>query len=104
MSYAVVLTGGRQYRVKPGDVLDIGRIPGDEGSTASLEHVLAHGEGEAVVVGSPKVEGAKVQAEILAHIRAPKVTAFKYKRRKGYHRKVGHRQEMTRIKVAEIIG
>lgn len=97
--YAVIRTGGKQYRVKEGDVLSVERLPGDVGSTITFDDVLAVGEGAELKVGTPHVAGAKVDAEIVLQGRARKVIVFKFKRRKNYKRTKGHRQYFTRIKV-----
>jgi len=96
--FAVIRTGGKQYRVAPGDVLEIERLPGDAGASITFSEVLmADGK-----IGAPLVSGASVAAEIVAQDRAPKVVAFKKKRRKNTHRKRGHRQLLTRVKITEI--
>ncbi|MEK7314157.1 MAG: 50S ribosomal protein L21 [Deltaproteobacteria bacterium] len=100
--YAVVKTGGKQYRVKEGDTLRVEKLEGDKGSTIELKDVLAVGEGEAVKLGAPAVDNAKVVCEILAQGKDKKVLLFKKKRRKGYSKKQGHRQFFTSIKVKEI--
>lgn len=102
--YAVVETGGKQYRVQAGDVIDVERLEGEVGSKVTLDHVKAVSQDGALVLGEPEVEGAAVVAEIVDQHRGKKVVAFKKKRRKGYHRKVGHRQELTRLKVETING
>jgi large subunit ribosomal protein L21 len=96
--YAVIRTGGKQYRVAPGDVVEIERLPGDPGASITFSEVLATGE----KIGAPLVAGASVAAEILAQHRADKVVAFKKKRRKNTHRKRGHRQSLTRVKINSI--
>jgi len=103
-AYAVVETGGKQYRVKKGDVLEIERLEGDAGAKVTLDRVLAVSNGSELTVGAPVVSGASVSAEIVEQFRGEKVINFKKKRRKGYHRKVGHRQSLTRVKVEEIKG
>ena len=100
--YAVVKTGGKQYRVKEGDTLRVEKLEGDKGSTIELKDVLAVGEGEAVKLGAPAVDNAKVLCEILAQGKDKKVLLFKKKRRKGYSKKQGHRQFFTSIKIKEI--
>lgn len=100
--YAIVATGGKQYKVSSGTLLDVERLDGEAGSSVRLDQVLALRSQDKFQVGRPLVKGAVVVAEIVKHLRGPKVVNFKYKRRKGYHRKVGHRQELTRLKVAEI--
>jgi large subunit ribosomal protein L21 len=100
--YAVVETGGKQYRMVPGGVVAVERVPGDVGEVVELSRVLFVAEGEKVQIGSPLVPGAKVRATILGQVRSPKVTVFKFKRRKKYRRKTGHRQRLTRLRVEEI--
>ncbi len=100
--YAIVATGGKQYKVSSGALLDVERLAGEAGSSVRLDQVLALRSQDKFQVGRPLVKGAVVVAEIVKHLRGPKVVNFKYKRRKGYHRKVGHRQELTRLKVVEI--
>ena len=101
--FAVIKTGGRQYRVVPNDVLEIGKIAGDVGTIVQLGEVLVVG-GDTPVLGAPTVAGASVAAEVLDHKRGPKVIAFKKRRRKNSRRKRGHRQELTTVKIRDIIG
>jgi large subunit ribosomal protein L21 len=96
--FAVIRTGGKQYTVAPGDVLEIDRLPGEAGATISFSEVLMAGS----KIGAPLLSGASVAAEIGAQHRAPKVVAFKKKRRKNTHRKRGHRQLLTRVKINSI--
>ncbi len=98
-AYAVIETGGKQYRVQEGDILEVERLDAKAGSTVSIPDVLAVSDGKELKVGTPLVKGAKVKAEVVDHVRADKVVAFKRKRRKGYKRKIGHRQELTKLKV-----
>ena len=100
--FAVIKTGGRQYRVVPDDVLEIGKIAGDVGTIVQLGEVLLVG-GDQPVLGSPTVAGASVAAEVLQHKRGPKVIAFKKRRRKNSRRKRGHRQEFTLVRITEIL-
>ncbi|MBV9531718.1 MAG: 50S ribosomal protein L21 [Bradyrhizobium sp.] len=100
--FAVVKTGGRQYRVAPDDVLEIGRIEGEVGTIVQLAEVLLLG-GEAPVLGAPTVAGASVAAEVLQHKRGPKVIAFKKRRRKNSRRKRGYRDELTVLRITEIL-
>ncbi len=100
--YAVIKTGGKQYRVTEGDVLNVEKLSGEPGSRIELPDVLAVGEGESIRVGSPRVEGAVVVAEILTHDRDKKVIIYKKKRRKGYDKRQGHRQPFTSLKIQEI--
>src|SRR5438270_4938743 len=97
MTYAIIKTGGRQYRVAEGDTVDVDLLDIEPGKTATFE-VLMH------VDGSKVSDGGKVTAEILEQRKDKKVIAFKYKRRKGYHRTVGHRRRLTRVKIKSITG
>ncbi len=100
--YAVIRTGGKQYRVAEGDVVNVERLAGDVGSKIAFDDVLAVGQGSDLKLGTPTISGAKVEAEILAQERAKKIIVFKFKRRKGYKRTKGHRQYYTRVKVTSI--
>ena len=100
--FAVIKTGGRQYRVVPDDVLEIGKIAGDVGTIVQLGEVLVVG-GDAPVLGTPTVAGATVAAEVLDHKRGPKVIAFKKRRRKNSRRKRGYRDEITVLRITEIL-
>ena len=102
-AYAVVETGGKQYLVKAGDTVEVELLDGAAGSTIELTSVLAVSDGTTLKVGTPTVAGAQVSAEIVDPlVRGPKVVAFKKKRRKGYRRKVGHRQGHTVLRIASI--
>ncbi|HMO52326.1 MAG TPA: 50S ribosomal protein L21 [Kiritimatiellia bacterium] len=103
-AYAVIDTGGKQYRVQANDMFDIELVDGEAGTVITLDRVLAVSNGSELVVGAPTVAGASVTAEIVAQHRGPKVVAFKKNRRKGFHKKIGHRQELTKIRVKEIKG
>jgi len=98
MAYAIIKTGGRQYRVAEGDTLDVDLLDVAPGKKADLE-VLMHIDGDKVTLG-----GGKVTAEVIDHRKDKKVMAFKYKRRKGYHRTVGHRRKLTRVNIKSIGG
>jgi len=100
--YAVVRTGGKQYKVTKDQVLTVESLAGDVGATLTLDEVLLLG-GEAPKVGAPLVAGASVACEIVAHGQGEKVIAFKKKRRKNTHRKRGHRQHFTKLKVLDIV-
>ena len=102
--YAVIKTGGKQYRVAPDDVLTIERITGDPGSVVEFGEVLMVGGSDSPKLGAPHVSGAKVVAEVVEQGRAAKVIAFKKRRRKNSRRKRGHRQQQTTVKITEIIG
>ena len=100
--FAVIKTGGKQYRVAPDDVLEIGKIDGEPGTIVQLNEVLVVG-GDTPVLGVPAVAGASVAVEVLDHKRGPKVIAFKKRRRKNSRRKRGYRDELTLIRVSEIL-
>jgi large subunit ribosomal protein L21 len=100
--FAVIRTGGKQYRVAKDDVLEIERLDGDEGAKITFGEVLLLGGGKSPKNGSPLVKGASVAAEIVSQKRGPKIVAFKKKRRKNTHRKRGHRQHVTTVKITSI--
>jgi len=99
--YAVIKTGGKQYRVSEGDKLRVEKLPGDAGASVTFDEVLMIG-GDKVAVGKPLVKGAKVTAKILTQDRAKKVIIFKFRRRKNYRRKRGHRQPFTEIQITGV--
>ena len=99
--YAVIKTGGKQYRVSEGDVIRVEKLAGGVGDSVEFDEVLMVG-GEKVAVGTPTVTGAKVSAEIVAQDRAKKIIVFKKKRRKNYRRKYGHRQPYTELKITGV--
>ena len=100
--FAVMRSGGKQYRVAPNDIIRVEKLEAEVGATVSLDEVLLVGEGDAVTVGTPAIDGASVVAEVLDQFRGPKVLVFKKKRRKNYRRKQGHRQALTLLRVTEI--
>jgi large subunit ribosomal protein L21 len=100
--FAVIRTGGKQYRVQEGDVLDVELFDAEEGKPATFNEVLLVAEGENVQLGRPTLAGAAVSADVIGEVKGDKVIAFKFKRRKGYHRTVGHRQRYLRVKVSKI--
>ncbi len=101
--YAVFETGGKQFRAEPGARLRVPSLDAEPGEAVTFDHVLLAGDGEEqVVVGTPTVEGAVVKAEVLRHGRGDKVIVFKRKRRKGYRKKQGHRQNFTEIRIQEV--
>ncbi len=100
--YAVIKTGGKQYRVSAGEKLKIEQIPADIGSEIVLDQVLMVGDGEAVKLGAPLVPGAAVKAKVLGHGRGEKVRIFKLRRRKHYRKSQGHRQNYTEIEILGI--
>ena len=102
MAYAIIRIGGRQFRVAEGDTLDVDRLDVEPGKTATFGDVLLFADGKDVTHGDPLVSGARVTAEVVEQRKDKKVLAFKYKRRKGYHRTVGHRRKLTRVKIKTI--
>ena len=102
--YAVIKTGGKQYRVAQGDRLRVEKLAGNVGDTVTLGEVLLVGEGDGVKVGAPLVSGAKVEAKIIAQDRGKKIIIFKFRRRKNYRRKTGHRQPFTALEITGITG
>jgi len=100
--YAVVTTGGRQYRVSPGDMIDVEKLTGAVGDTVALTNVQLVGQGAEVTIGAPAVAGVRVEAQITAQKRGKKIIIFKHRRRKGYRRKQGHRQSLTSLKILAI--
>jgi large subunit ribosomal protein L21 len=100
--YAVVETGGKQYRVAAGETLEVDRLENEAGKPVVLDRVLFIANEGKFSIGAPTVAKATVTADVVEHFRGEKKVAFKMKRRKGYHRTVGHRQELTRIKISEI--
>lgn len=100
--YAVVATGGRQYRVSLGDRIEVEKLTGDVGETVTLTDVHMIGQGVDVTVGTPMLSGVRVEAQIVAQKRGKKIIIFKHRRRKGYRRKMGHRQSLTALKITGI--
>src|SRR5438445_2947973 len=100
--YAVMTTGGRQYRVSPGDTIDVEKLTGAVGETVTVTNVQLVGQGAEVIVGAPAVAGVRVEAQIIAQKRGKKIIIFKHRRRKGYRRKQGHRQSLTSLRVTGI--
>ena len=100
--YAIIATGGKQYKVSEGDVIKVERLGAEPGEEVVFDQVLVVG-GEQTVVGSPVVDGASVKATVVANGRARKVIVYKYKPKTGYHKKNGHRQHFTQVKIDQII-
>lgn len=100
--YAVVSSGGKQYRVEAGNELILERVPGDAGASITFDRVLLVGDGDAVTVGTPTVEGATVSGTVLGEALGPKLIVFKFKQKATYRRKNGHRQHLTRVRIDEI--
>jgi large subunit ribosomal protein L21 len=102
MAYAIIKTGGRQFRVAEGDTIDVDLLKIEAGKTAVFGEVLMYADGDKLTQGDPLISGAKVIGEVVEQRKDKKVIAFKFKRRKGYHRTVGHRRKLTRIKIKSI--
>lgn len=102
MAYAVIQTGGKQYRVAEGDEIEVEKLDFEAGATAEFSEVLLVANGTSVEIGEPLVAGAKVTAEVVDQFKDDKVIAFKFRRRKGYHRTVGHRRQLTKLKIQSI--
>jgi large subunit ribosomal protein L21 len=100
--YAVIETGSKQYRVSAGDTVRIERVPAKAGESITFDRVLLVGNEGKSTFGSPTVTQAAVTGNVVEHVRGEKVVAFKMKRRKGYHKKIGHRQELSVVKITEI--
>lgn len=102
--YAVIETGGKQYRVQEGDIIFIEKVAGNEGEALNFDKVLLVSNGEEVKVGKPYVDGVSVNGNIVEHGKARKVVVFKFKRKKDYRKKQGHRQPYTKVKIEKING
>src|SRR5436853_7618744 len=102
MAYAIIKTGGRHYRVAERDTVDVDLLDVDAGKQATFGNVLMYADGDKLTHGDPLISGAKVTAEVVEQRKDKKVIAFKFKRRKGYHRTVGHRRKLTRMKIKSI--
>ena len=102
MAYAIIRTGGRQFRVEEGETVDVDLLDVEPGETTTFWDVLLFADGKDMTHGNPLISGAKVTAEVLEQRKDKKIIAFKYKRCKGYHRTVGHRRKLTRIKIKTI--
>ncbi len=102
--YAIVKTGGKQYKVREGDILQVEKLAGEVGHEIAFEDVLMYSDGETVTVGQPKVDNVTVSGQIVAQGKSKKIIVFKYKRRKRYRRKQGHRQQFTAVRIDSIKG
>ncbi|NNG05882.1 MAG: 50S ribosomal protein L21 [Inquilinus sp.] len=100
--FAVIRTGGKQYKVAKDDIIQVEKLDAEPGAKLSLDEVLMVDGGKGVTVGAPLVAGASVKAEVLEQARGPKIIVFKMKRRQGYRRKAGHRQDLTVLKITDI--
>ena len=100
--YAVVETGGNQYKVQPGDVIFVEKIEAGEGETVKLDRVLMVGRDDGIVTGSPTVEGASVTAKVVKNGKGPKIMVFKFKAKKNYRKRQGHRQPYTKLQIEAV--
>ena len=103
MSYAIFITGGRQFRAEPGVTIKVPLLAAKPGDEVSFDQVLVASDGKSVQTGTPKVKGAKVTAEVVRHGKDKKIRIFRFARRTGYRRKAGHRQDFTEIKIADVM-
>ncbi|HHY36785.1 MAG TPA: 50S ribosomal protein L21 [Firmicutes bacterium] len=102
--YAIIETGGKQYKVQPGDVVFVEKLPAEVGGKVEFDRVLALKQDDKLQVGTPYVEGARVVAKVLEHDKHKKILVFKYKAKSNYRRRYGHRQPFTRVQIEEIRG
>ena len=102
--YALIKTGGKQFKVAAGEKIKVEQLPADVGAEITLDQVLMVGEGESVRIGTPMITGATVTAKVVAHGRGPKIKIFKMRRRKHYQKHQGHRQNFTEIQISGIVG
>lgn len=102
--FAIIKSGNKQYKVAPGDVIDIDLIEGEKNASFECKEVLFYSKEGKAKTGVPFIANASVKGEVLGAVRGPKVFAYKYKKRKNYRRKVGHRQDYTRVKINEFVG
>ena len=102
MAYAIIRTGGKQYRVSPGQTITVEKLAAERGEKVTFGDVVLFAEGTKVTAGDPIVSGVTVVGEVVEQFKDKKVIAFRYKRRKGYHRTVGHRRLLTRVKIEAI--
>jgi len=101
--YAIIKACGRQYKVKEGDIIEMEKLRADEGQTVTFDEVVLVSDDNDVKIGKPIIEGASVQAQVLEHGKGPKITIFKYKPKKDYRKKQGHRQPYTKVRITSII-
>ncbi len=102
MAYAIIKTGGKQYKVSEGDILNVERLAVEPGTVATFDEVLLLASGDSIQQGTPSLTGATVTAKVLDQHKAKKVIAYKFRRRKGYHRTVGHRRQLTKVRIEKI--
>jgi large subunit ribosomal protein L21 len=103
MAYAIIRSGGKQYRVSPGDTVVMEKLEAASGEKVKFSDVVLLVDGGTVTTGDPVVAGANVEGEVIEQFKDQKVIAFKYKRRKGYHRTIGHRRQLTRVKIRSVV-
>jgi large subunit ribosomal protein L21 len=101
--FAIVETGGKQYKVSPGNALTVERLAFEPGETVDLDRVLMIGDDGGIKVGNPFIGGAKVRAHVLGHERGEKIVVFRYKAKSNYRRRTGHRQDLTRLRITDIL-
>ena len=102
MGYAIFASGGKQYRVSPGDVVEMDRLDAEASGSLTFDDVLLVSDDDGVQVGQPTVDGASIEASVLAHVRGPKIRIFTYQASKRRRRRMGHRQELTRVRIESI--
>lgn len=102
MAYAIIKTGGKQYRVEAGDKISVEKLDAEVGDTVTFDEVLASGSGEGINVGSPFIDGATVTAKVIEQYRDKKVVNFQFKRRKGHHKTKGHRRHLTKLEIVSV--
>jgi large subunit ribosomal protein L21 len=102
MAYAIIRTGGKQYRVQQGDVIEVEKLTATAGSETTLSDVVFYADGETIKSDASALKGFSVVAEVIGDKKAKKVIAYKYRRRKGYHRTVGHRRQLTQLRIKSI--
>lgn len=101
--YAVIREGGKQFKVQEGDIIKVPKRSEKEGKKITIKDVLMISDDESIKIGNPIIKNAKVEAKVLEHNKDKKIIVFKYKRKKGYRRKLGHRQQFTRIEIGKIL-
>jgi large subunit ribosomal protein L21 len=103
MAYAIIRSGGKQYRVSPGETIVVEKLDAASGDAVTFNDVVLHADGDTIKSGTPLIDGMSVTGEVVEQFKDKKVIAFKYRRRKGYHRTVGHRRQLTRVKINAIV-
>jgi large subunit ribosomal protein L21 len=103
MAYAIFRSGGKQYRVSPGEIIAVEKLAAASGNKVTFSDVVFLADGDTITTGNPIIAGANVTGEVIEQFKDKKVVAYKYKRRKGYHRTVGHRRQLTRVKIRSIV-